>query len=157
MPSNFNSSVPAAPAGAVNVVFQTDAAGNDSAYVPASAVSFPSTDLTAQTANISATTLLTAPSTGRYRISAYAIVTTPDGASSTLPSIVITWTDADNSIGQSFALTPTNAGNTTTTLQQASMIVSAVAAGAIQFAATGYASGTPATMAFALHITIEAL
>ena len=36
MPSNFNSTTPAAPAGFTNVVFQTDGNGNDSAYVPAS-------------------------------------------------------------------------------------------------------------------------
>ena len=36
MPSNFNSTTPAAPAGFTNVVFQTDGNGNDSAYVPTS-------------------------------------------------------------------------------------------------------------------------
>lgn len=157
MGSNLNDTTPAAPAGGVNVKWQTDGAGNDSAYVPSSAVSFPSANATAQTANIAATTLLAVTVTGRYRISGYVIVTTPDGASSTLPSIVITWTDADSSVAQSFTLTPTNAGNTTTSLQQALMIVSAVTATNIQYATTGYVSGTPATMQYALHLTIEAL
>lgn len=39
MPSNFNSTTPAAPAGGVNVIFQTDGNGNDSAYLPSSAAS----------------------------------------------------------------------------------------------------------------------
>ena len=41
MPSNFNDTVPAAPAGGVNVSWQTDGSGNDSAYVPSG--SFPTT------------------------------------------------------------------------------------------------------------------
>lgn len=157
MASNFNSTTPAAPAGAVNVIFQTDGAGNDSAYVPASSVSLPPIDLTAQDADISATTLFTAAAAGRYRIGAYIIVTMADLISSTLPSVTITWTDADSSIGQSFTLTPTNAGNTTTTLQQAEMIISAVLSGAVQYTVAGYASGTPLAMKFALHLTAEAL
>lgn len=36
MASNFNDTLPAAPAGGVNVKWQTDGAGNDSAYVPIS-------------------------------------------------------------------------------------------------------------------------
>ena len=34
MASNFNNTTPAAPTGGVNVLWQTDGAGNDSAYVP---------------------------------------------------------------------------------------------------------------------------
>ncbi len=36
MSSNFNDTVPAAPAGSTNVSWQTDGSGNDSAYVPTS-------------------------------------------------------------------------------------------------------------------------
>jgi hypothetical protein len=157
VPSNINSTTPAAPAGNVNVIFQTDGAGNDSGYVPKSATSLTPVDLTAQDANIPATPFFTAAVAGRYRIGAYIIVTTPDGASSTLPSITITWTDADNTVGQSFTLTPTNAGNTTTTFQQAEMIISAVLSGAVQYTVAGYASGTPTAMKFAIHLTAEAL
>jgi len=38
MPSNFNSTTPAAPAGGVNVIFQTDGNENNSAYLPSSAM-----------------------------------------------------------------------------------------------------------------------
>jgi hypothetical protein len=37
VPSNFNNTTPAAPSGHTNVSWQTDGAGNDSAYVPTSA------------------------------------------------------------------------------------------------------------------------
>lgn len=112
---------------------------------------------TAQVANIAATTLGTPVSSGRYRVSGYIVLTTVDGASSTLPSIVITWTDPDNNTAQSLTLTPTNAGNVLTTLQQETAIISAKIAVAIQYATSGYASGTPATMAYAVHLVLERL
>jgi hypothetical protein len=52
-------------------------------------------------------------------------------------------------------LTPTNAGNAQTTYEEASCVLSVSNAAAIQYATSGYASGTPATMQFALHIRIE--
>src|ERR1700722_14309115 len=109
MASNFNSTTPAAPSGSVNVVFQTDGSGNDSAYVPASSGLLAPVALTGQTADISATnipTLATVSANGLYRVSVYIIVTTVDGASSTLPSVTISWTDADNSTVQSYVITP---------------------------------------------------
>jgi hypothetical protein len=157
MSVNFSSTTPAAPSGNQLVQFQTDGSGNISAYIPASS-SIPTTvDLTGQTANISATNLVASPATGRYRISAYLIVTTVDGVSSTLPSVVITWNDADNGASQSLTLTPTNTGNVLTTLQEAACVVSARTGYAIQYATSGYASNTPATMQYAMHIVVEAL
>ena len=41
MPSNFNSTTPAPPSGGVNVIFQTDGNGNDSAYLPGSVLGLP--------------------------------------------------------------------------------------------------------------------
>lgn len=90
-------------------------------------------------------------------MSGYIIVTTPDGASSTLPAIVITWTDADNSVAQTLTLTPTNTGNTTATYETGAELISALTSNDISFATSGYTSGTPATMTFALHLTIESL
>ena len=159
MSSNLNDTTPAAPAGAVNVKWQTDGSGNDSAYVTASvsALTAEAIDLLAQTANIGVTTWLAVTTPGLYRISAYIVVTTEDGASSTLPSVVIGWTDQNNGQSQSFALTPTNTGNLLTTLQQASMIIdaSAVSSPSITYHTTGYASGTPSTMQYALHLRLE--
>ena len=154
MSSNFNSTVPAAPAGGTNVIFQTDGAGNDSAYVPG----FAPVDLTAQVANISATNLLTSlAASARFRISVYAVVTVVDGASSTLPSVTISWTDADNVTVQSVTVTPTNSGNLLTTLQSADLVISAAITTNVTYATAGYASGTPATMNYALHIVTEKL
>jgi hypothetical protein len=157
MSVNLSSTTPAAPSGNTLVQFQTDGSGNVSAYIAAATeLVGDSIDLTGQTANISSTTLVTSPS-GRYRISAYIIVTTVDGASSTLPSVVITWNDGDNGQAQTFTLTPTATGNLLTTLEQGSMFISAGSSANIDFSTTGYASGTPATMHYALHIRVEQL
>ena len=158
MASNFNHTTPAAPAGNQNVTFQTDGAGNDSAYVPAAArqLTASNVDLTAQVANITTTTLYTPSASGVYRVSAYIIVTSVSSPGSTLPSLTIGWTDADSSAAQTLVLTPTNTGNALTTLQEATMTFNALTAVAITYATGSYASGgTP--MAYSLHIRIEAL
>ncbi|SRR5216683_4248429 len=156
MSLNFNGSVPAAPAGNTNVVWQNDASGNVSAYVPSTSGLSP-INLPGQTANIPTTLILTPASSALYRITAYMIVTTVDGVSSTLPRLVITWTDQDNSNSQTFTLLPTNNGNSLTTFQQSTMEISALSGGSIQYATTGYASNTPATMNYALRVRIEAM
>src|SRR5882724_11387901 len=121
MATNWNSTTPSIPGGNTAVTFQTDAQGNFSAYAPTPATPpaapalLTGADLTGQTADVGPTTLLAVTSTGRYRVGGYIIVTTPDLVSSALPSIVIGWTDADNSVAQTLTLIPINAGNTTTT------------------------------------------
>lgn len=156
MSVNLSSTTPAAPAGSTNVVFATDGSGSISGSVSASSalLTAASVDLTAQTANVSATNLVTSP-TGVYRVSAYIIVTTADGASSTLPSVVLSWTDQDNAQAQTLTLTPTNSGNALTTYQESVALLSVSNAAAIQYSTSGYASGTPAAMHYAVHIRVE--
>lgn len=119
---------------------------------------FGAADRLAQGANIGATALFT-PSSGGflYKISASAMVTQAATTSSTLPSVVISWTDADNNTAQSFTLCPTNSGNTLTTFQSASMLINAKNAVAINYSTTGYATSGATSMQYALHIRCEAL
>lgn len=128
-----------------------------SAYIPSGPVSLPGIDTTGLTADVASATLLAVTATGRYSITGYIVVTTADGVASTLPKITISWTDADNATLQSFDLTPTSAGNTLTTLKQADMVVSALTGNDITYATSGYVSVTPATMTYALHLTIQKL
>jgi hypothetical protein len=160
MATNFNDTTPAAPSNGVNVKWQTDGSGNNSAYLPATTQELVSAnlDLTAQNANITTATLYTPSASGLYRISAYIIVTTvasTGAATSTLPSVTIGWTDKDNSTAQTLVLTPTNAGNLLTTYQQASCVIDALTAVAITYATGSYASNTASQMQYALHIRIE--
>ena len=158
MAINLNDNLPAAPAGSTNVNWQRDPSGNVSAYVTTSVELTPDNiDLTAQVADIAATNLVALPVAGVYRVSAYIIVTTPDGATSTLPAVILTWADQDNNVAQSLTMSPTNAGNLTTTYEQSDVVISVNAATAIQYSTSGYTSGTPATMQYALHIRVELL
>lgn len=154
MASNFNDTTPAAPAGAKNVKWQKDGSGNISAY--ASTLPDVAVDLTAQGANIAATTLLTPASPGLFRISVYIIVSRAASSTSTLPSVTITWTDQDNATGQSVTVTPTDSGNLLTTVHEGTLVVSA-AASAIQYATAGFASSGGTSMQYALHMRAEAL
>ena len=156
MSVNLSSTTPAAPASNTNVTFQTDGSGNISAYVPSSAQNLPGVNTTGLTANVAATTLLAVTTAGMYRVSGYIILTVAGSISSTLPSIVITWNDKDSTVAQTITLTPTNAGNTTATYQQATCIIDAQATTNIQYSTTGYASNA-AGMTYALHLRIEAV
>ena len=158
MATNFNDSLPAAPTGGTNVKFQTDGSGNDSAYIPTPAINLTgsSVNLTGQQADITTTTLLTPSASGLYRISVYAIVTAVSSPGSTLPAVIIGWTDQDNMTAQTLTVTASSTGNALTTFEEEDAIISALTGDVITFSTSGYASGgTP--MQFSLRIRIEAL
>lgn len=138
------------------VTFQTDGHGNMSAYIDGAAAIQPPVDTTGLTADVSIATLFPVVDAGIYRVSGYIVVTTPDGASSVLPKLTITWTDNDTSVSVSKDITATQNTNLAgTTFDQGDVRVSAAASSDIQYATSGYASGTPATMTYAIHLTIE--
>lgn len=161
MSVNLSSSTPAAPAGSTNITWQTDGQGNVSGYVTTSVeIIGAGVDSTNNSANIPAADLITTPANAQYRVSAYIIVTTvasTGAATSTLPSVVITWNDLNNGQPQTITLTPTNPGNLLTTYQQADAILSVASSAPLQYSTTGYASNTAAQMKYALHIRVEKL
>lgn len=157
MSINLSNTTPAAPAGSVNAKFATDGSGNVSVSVLKSAVELTGFDATAQVANIASTPLLTTPPTGRYRVSAYIVVTTAATTSSTLPKVTVTWNDADNGQAQTLDLTATNTGNTLTTFAEGSALLSVNVSASISFSTSGYASVGATALAYAVHITLEAL
>jgi hypothetical protein len=161
MSVNFNSTVPSIPGGNTAVTFQTDGAGNVSAYLASSSTINTVVDLTAQSANVGTTTIVSAPATGRYRLSGYIIVTTvasTGSATSTLPSIVFGWTDPDNSTSQTFTITAALPnGNSLTTYALGSAFISAKTSTNISYATTSYASNTASQMQYSLHIVLEAV
>ena len=165
MSINFGST-PAAPSGSTNVVWQNDASGNASAYVPTSSSVANKVDLTAQTAAVSATNLVVLPATSRYRISAYLKVTTPattGAATSTLGGVTITYADGTDSVSQSVlmrmqtetgASATTNTGNATTSVLSGELVVYVHSGTAIQYA-IAYASNTSAQMQYEAHLAAE--
>ena len=129
---------------------------------------YATVDEVGQTAAITTTTLYMPAATGWYRISVYAKVTTPDGASSSLggsAGLTIGYTDGVDSTVQTLiaqlaketgATAIVNAGNTTATKLVGQTQVFAKTGVAITYA-FDYTSGTPATMAYELHLKLEAL
>lgn len=126
-------------------------------------------DLTAQAANIGATTLYAVPASGVgvYRVSSYIVMTTPASATSTLPTVQIVYTDNDSNVSVTMDATPvsgtaglgqTGALNTNAAGSAASGVIAVYvkASTTIQYQTINYAS-TAAGMLYALRIKLEAL
>lgn len=117
-------------------------------------------NLVNQNANIGSTTLYAVPSaeTGMYRVSCYAVETTADGASSTLPNIGVGWTDSDsNTALLASTVTSTNTANAVGAFAQGQEIVYAKGGSNITYQTSGYASGTAGTMKYAVRLKVEKL
>lgn len=80
MAINLNRTTPAAPAGGTNAIFQTDGAGNVSAYLGSAPLAGAALNLTAQVAAIGTTTFFTTVTAGIYRLSYYLYITTAGNA-----------------------------------------------------------------------------
>jgi hypothetical protein len=117
-------------------------------------------NLVNQNANISSTTAYAVPSAqgGFYRVSCYAVVTTADGASSTLPNIGVGWTDSDSSVALlAGTVTSTNTANAAGAFSQGQQIVYAKGGSNITYQTSNYASGTAGAMKYSVHIKVEYL
>ena len=113
-------------------------------------------DLTAQTANVSATTLYAVPiaKNGTYEITIYLVVSQAATTSSALPDSRIIYTDQDSSATITVPVTSGLTTNTTSTFAQGTFIVNAKASTNIQFdigQVTPYASVGATSMQFAYH------
>jgi hypothetical protein len=133
---------------------------------PAGATGAVSFGATAQTANIASTPISPGLDPvkwnrgGGYKADCYIILTTVDGASSTLPACNVIYTDADTGTSHTVALTATSAANTKDTIGAGTTTLPfgffhPKAATAISYSTSGYASGTPATMQYAIHFRLE--
>jgi hypothetical protein len=124
------------------------------------AVEIAQQNLVNQGANVTAATLYAVPAgkSGMYRVSAYAVETTADAASSTLPSVGIGWTDNDSStVLSATAVTQTNTANAIGAFGYGQQILYAKASTNITYQTAGYASGTAGAMKYAVHIRLEYL
>lgn len=115
-------------------------------------------DLTAQTAAIVATTLLSAPVTGMYRVCWSANITTAASVSSTLGGtngFQVIYTSPTDSVVKTTVsgLSVTSAANTTATAVGGDIVIYAKTGTNIQFKYDYTSSGT--AMAFELHIRLE--
>lgn len=118
-------------------------------------------DLTAQGANIGATTLYTPVADGFYRVNFICNVTQAAATSSTLPGGQVRWTDATTNVTQTISVTGTNTANTVGTQGQVSGflvgngVLHAKAGTPIQYATSGFASSGAPAMQYALRIRLQ--
>lgn len=134
--------------------------------VPYVAAVIDTTGLQANVATVDLVPAAYVTANGRYRIEAYWVITTVGSVSSTLPSLVLTWTDGDNSAAQSITEASSNSSyggaaitattNTTATRGAFTTMINAKSGVAIQYATTAYASSA-AGMTYALHIVATRL
>jgi hypothetical protein len=154
------------PATTSNCTGQSFAQGLNAGGTPICVVAASSVDvdLTLQGGNIAATTIITPSANGYYRISAYEVLTRVATTSSTLPSVAVTFTDADTSVaeGPEFFIAATNSSNTLGTQGPCNSVggpcqvyLYAKSGVAIQYQSTNYASAGATSMQYALHIRLE--
>lgn len=111
-------------------------------------------------ANQGSSTAYTVPAGkgGMYRVSAYAVETVADAASSTLPNVGVGWTDSDTSVAlQASTVTSTNTANAIGAFGFGSQIINAKAGTNITWLTSNYASGTAGTMTYAVRLRVEYL
>jgi hypothetical protein len=166
MSVNFNASLPAAPSGATNAVFQTDGSGNISAYVPSSGAVITNTVLPilspALTANYnagSAQTIFTPSAVTVLRVSwsqAIVVAATTGAATSTFPSLTLSWTDVGG-ITRTQTLVSTSTTNTTAVQSQGVTVIYTNNSGPVSVTSASYASNTAAQMTYALTVYAETL
>jgi hypothetical protein len=122
-------------------------------------------NLTGQSANIGATTLVTIGANGFYRISCYTVLTQVATTSATMPACLLLYTDADSGVAETQTVTIATSGNTLGLLSQQAASVGgdaysgygfyAKSGSNIQYQIINYASNGATSMQYALHIRLE--
>lgn len=120
----------------------------------ACSTSVAAVNLTAQGADIALATIYTPSVAGWYRVTGEIIVTRAATTSSTRPQLNISWTNGDNSTGQSVVAAATAATNSLTTRATFTQNFWSAAA-AIQYETTGYQSLGGTSMQYALRLRVE--
>lgn len=116
-------------------------------------------DLTAQAANIAATTCYTTPNsaiTKLYSILAYAVVINTPTAG-TLPSISVKFTDADTGVVETIQVAASASSSAQGTNSQGVVVHSVSPGTAIQYMTGSYVAGSGTALQYALHIRIQAV
>jgi hypothetical protein len=166
MSVNLSNSTPAAPTGATNVLWQTDGSGNISGYVSGSASVVTNTvlpilqpTLTANYNAGSAQTIYTPSAVTVLRVNwsqAIVVAATTGAATSTFPSLTLSWTDVGG-ITRTQTLVPTSTANTTAVQSQGVTVIYTNNSGPVAVTSASYASNTASQMQYALTVFAEIL
>ncbi len=122
---------------------------------------FAVVDNTTAVANIGSTILTTPTAAGLYRVTGVVIVNRVASTSSTLPNLILSWTDQDNSTVQSATFVATNpSANSLTTMYQIDAIMSVKASTNITYQtgdSLAYASSGVTSMRYSVRLRTEVL
>jgi hypothetical protein len=113
-------------------------------------------DLTAQAGDILSGSLYSVPVNlaGLYRVSVYAVVTRAASSSSTMPAVVVGWTDNDSGVVENATVGAAITANTAGANLSGVFLLSAKAGSNITVAQTGYLSTGVVSMQFALRVRL---
>jgi hypothetical protein len=120
------------------------------------ASNLPTIDVTGNSTNIAATTILTTSAAGFYEAQCYLVLTRAATTSSTLPNCVVGYTDADTTTVQTIALSATVSGNTVGFTRSFATPQAFYAASGtiIQYSTTGYLSSGATSMQYSIHFRL---
>jgi hypothetical protein len=110
---------------------------------------------TGNSADIASTTIVTPSVNGTYFISGKTIITQAATSSSTLPPLIIGYTDGDNNTAQTEALGSSSSGNLLTTIVNGTIFFYVKAGVPITYKTSGYASSGATPMKFTAELIIE--
>lgn len=154
--------VPAPPPGSAATGEFLAASGVWAVPAGSGGIGLVTVDLTGQSANIAATTLVTPSVAGYYRVSAWIVATAVDGGIfvDALPAVNVLFTDGNSSASLSLVLIQGNAsttaiGNFGTPSSTWAGTMYVKASTAIQYSTSGYASPGGGSLRYALHLRLE--
>lgn len=124
--------------------------------VPAEVLQLLSSGLTANYNSGSAKTLFTPTTPGQWRISFSEAITQAATSSSTMPSLVLGWTDAAG-IARTKTIVATSAANTTATESDGAAIIYTNGSTAVTVTSASYASSGGTPMKYDISVTAEQL
>jgi hypothetical protein len=116
-------------------------------------------DIASRGSDVSQTTIWTDQSAGStlYHVKGMTICTVHDGASSTLPAIVLAWTDSESNAGVTATLGTASGADAVGTIVQGGVLINLKPGTSVTFTTATYASGTGGKMKFVAHVVVERL
>lgn len=127
-------------------------------YDDYNALTLARVDLTGKTADVSATALWTDQGKGSlaYKVEGYTVCTVAGSASSTLPAIVLSYTDSESNTAVTVTLGTQSTANAVGTIVRGAANINVKAGTAVTFTTATYAS-TNAGMTFGVHVFLARL
>lgn len=116
-------------------------------------------DVASRGSDVTTTAIWTDQAAGSslYHVKGCTICTVRDGVSSTLPAIVLAWTDSESNTAVTLTLGTGSSADAVGTIVQGGGMMNLKAGTSLTFTTATYASNTGARMKFVAHVVVERL